>query len=234
MTVSAYRNKPFCILTLLVLLGLLAASGCSSRAKSNGDSSGAAADGKTAGTASDAGTHVDVMCIGDRINNPPEAFHYSFEYTDASGIVGEEADITPQAMNITIKDKSGSHSYHGVRSDETSWGQAVLDLSSLKLTVMSSRLDQLNGTSALTPQGPEAINGYQTVKYAIDTTKANPSDQKNYEALLGKGSFEKGTVWVPADGCAVKLVLDEGSAQPNGNVDKAHYEIARIRAQQGK
>lgn len=213
----------------LAALALLAASGCSSRAKSNGDPGGAAADGKTAATASDAGTHVDVMCIGDRINNPPEAFHYSFGYTDASGTVGEEADITPQAMNIIIKDKSGSHSYHGVRSDETSWGQAVLDLSSLKLTVMSSRLDALNDTSALTRQGPEAINGYQTVRYAIDTTRTNPSDQKKYEGLLGKGSYEKGTVWIPADGCAVKLILDEGSAQTNGSVDKAHYEIARIR-----
>jgi hypothetical protein len=234
MTVGAYRNQRFCIPTLIVLLGLLAASGCSSRAKSNEAAPGSAGDEKSAATTGDAGTHVDVMCIGDRINNPPEAFHYSFGYTDASGAVGEEADITPQAMNIIIKDKSGSHSYHGVRSDETSWGQAVLDLSSLKLTVMSSRLDALNDTSALTRQGPEAINGYQTVKYAIDTTRANPSDQKNYEALLGKGSYEKGTVWIPADGCAVKLILDEGSAQTNGSVDKAHYEIARIRAQQPK
>ena len=146
MTVGAYCNKLFCIPTLLVLLGLLAAFGCSSKAKSNDATAGSAADERSGATASAAGTHVDVMCIGDRINNPLEAFHYSFKYTDASATVGEEADITPQAMDITIKDKSGSHSYHGVRSDETSWGQAVLDLSSLKLTVMSSRLDQLNGT----------------------------------------------------------------------------------------
>ncbi len=231
MTRGAHHNPRFSgsLLLALVALALLAASGCSSHAKSNDTSPGSAAGGETAATADNAGTHVDVMCIGDRINNPPEAFHYSFRYTDTSAAVGEEADITPQAMDITIKDKSGSHSYHGVRADETSWGQAVLDLSSLKVTVMSSRLDQLNGTSALTPQGPEAINGYQTVKYAIDTTRASASDQKKYEALFGKGSFEKGTVWVPADGCAVKLLLDEGSAQPDGGVGQAHYEIARMR-----
>lgn len=230
MTLDTGRNPRFAVPLALLALALLAAFGCSSHAKSNDTNPGsAAADGNQAATSSNAATHVDVMCIGDRINNPPEAFHYSFRYTDASATVGEEADITPQAMDITIKDKSGSHSYHGVRADETSWGQAVLDLSSLKVTVMSSRLDQLNGTSALTPQGAEAINGYQTVKYAIDTTRASASDQKNYQALLGKGSFEKGTVWVPADGCAVKLVLDEGSAQSNGSVETAHYEIARMR-----
>ena len=230
MTRGAHHNprSSGSLLLALVALALLAASGCSSHAKSK-DTSPDSAAGETAATASNAGTHVDVMCIGDRINNPPEAFHYSFRYTDASATVNEEADITPQAMDITIKDRSGSHSYHGVRADETSWGQAVLDLSSLKVTVMSSRLDQLNGTSALTPQGPEAINGYQTVKYAIDTTRASASDQKKYEVLFGKGSFEKGTVWVPADGCAVKLLLDEGPAQSNGSVETAHYEIARMR-----
>src|SRR5579864_8159605 len=171
MTFSADRNPlvPSSLLLVLAALALLAACGCSSKAKSNDAKAGSAADEKSEATASDAGTHVDVMCIGDRINNPPEAFHYSFKYTDASAAVGEEADITPQAMDITTKDRSGSHSYHGVRSDETSWGQAVLDLSSLKVTAMSSRLDLLNDSSAITRQGSEAINGYQTVRYAIDT-----------------------------------------------------------------
>src|SRR6266851_1617283 len=53
--------------------------------------------------------HVDVMCIGDRINNPPESLHYSYKYTDANRWVEDEAEITPQSMDITIKDKSGSH-----------------------------------------------------------------------------------------------------------------------------
>lgn len=217
-------------LLALVTLALLGVWGCSSRPKTNGDPAGAAAaNGQTAADSNSTGPQIDVMCIGDRINNPPEPFHYSFRYTDASGSVSQEADITPQAMDISTRDKSGSHSFHGVRADETSWGQAVLDLSSLKVTVMSSRLAMLNGTSAITRQGADAVNGYQTVKYAIDTTRANASDQKKYEALLGKGSYEKGTVWVPADGCAVKLALDEGSAQQNGGTDKAYYEIARIR-----
>ena len=228
MTVGTYRNKALLILTLLAM-ALLAAWGCSSRAKSNDAAPGPAAEERSVATSKNGGSRVDVMCIGDRINNPPEPFHYSYLYTGASGSVSKEADITPQAMDITIKDQSGTHSYHGTRADETSWGQAVLDLSNLNITVMSSRLDLLNDSSAITRQGPEAVNGYGTVKYAIDTSSANASDQKKYETLFGKGSYEKGSVWVPADGCAVKLVLDEGIARPDGKVEKVHYEIARIR-----
>lgn len=229
MTVGTSRKQAFLIPTLLAALAFLAAWGCSSRAKSNDAAPGPAADEKSVATSNTGGSHVDVLCIGDRINNPPEPFHYSYQYTGASGPVSKEADITPQAMDITIKDQSGTHSYHGVRADETSWGQAVLDLSNLNITVMSSRLVLLNDSSAITRQGQEAVNGYSTVKYAIDTTAANSSDQKKYETLFGKGSYEKGMVWIPADGCAAKLVLDEGIAQSNGGVEKVHYEIARIR-----
>src|SRR5262245_21167937 len=74
---------------------------------------------KSAGSTSDsAGARFDVLCIGDRISNPPESFHYSYKHEDASGSTENEADITPQTMEITIRDKSGSHQYHGVRSDE--------------------------------------------------------------------------------------------------------------------
>lgn len=218
------RRGLFALLAMALLAG-----GCSSRPKPTAGVQGAAANEASAPASGDSGTHVDVMCIADRISNPPESFHYSFRYTDAANTVRQEADITPQVMDITVQDQSGSHSYHGVRSDETSWGSAVLDLSSLNVTVMSSRLDLLNNSSAIARQGRETINGYETVKYAIDTGRASSADQKKYETLFGKGSFEKGTLWAPADGCAVKLLLDEGVVRTSGNVEKVHYEIARLR-----
>jgi hypothetical protein len=182
----------------LIALALLIAPACKS-----GPSSGSGREGGVA--ASDgAGTHIDVMCMGDRIDNPPGPFHYSYKYTDWSGSADKEADITPQAIDITIQDKSGSHSYHGVRSDEASWNSAILDLSGLNLTGMSAR-------------------------NAIDTMIASMTDKQTFETLFGKGSFEKGTVWIPADGCAVKLVLDEGLQQTDGSVKKAHYETSMIK-----
>lgn len=176
-----------------------------------------------------AGGHIELLCIGDRISNPSESFHYAFRYADASLFVQSDADITPQAMDITVKDKTGSHSYHAAHSNEDNWNRAVLDLSNLSITAMSARLVLLNDSSAIVPQGLESMNGYDTTKYSIDTTNANSSDRHKFETLVGKDSFEKGTVWVPADGCAVKLILDEGVAQTNSNVNKAHYEIERIK-----
>ena len=184
---------------------------------------------KSTATATDgAGSHIDVLCIADRIDNPPESFHYSYKYSDMSGSAQKDADITPQVMDITIKDKSGSHSFHGVHSNEASWSSAVVDLSNLNMTAMSSRLDSLNNTSAIVRQSSEPMNGYDTTKYSIDTANASSSDRQQFETLFGSGSFEKGTAWVSGDGCSVKLVLDE-AVQVNGSLKNAHYEIQRIK-----
>jgi hypothetical protein len=210
-----------CCLRLFTALVLVSLLGCNSSHKAS-----ASTDADT--SSSDSGTQLDVMCIGDRINNPPESFHYSYKYSDASNSVAQEADITPQAMDITVTDGSGTHKYHGVRSDEGNWGRAVLDLSSLNNAAMAARLSSLNGTSSLTSKGPENINGYSTTKYAIDTTSANAKDKQTYHALFGN-SYAQGTLWAPADGCAVKLVLDEGLQQQDGSIKKVHYEMARIK-----
>lgn len=178
---------------------------------------------------SDSGYAIDVLCMADRINNPVESFHYSYKYADGSGWTNKEADITPQTMDITIKDKSGAHSYHGTRADENSWNQAVIDLSNLNITIMSARLGAVSDGSGVSRQGSETVNGYSATKYAIDTAGAKSADQEKFEALFGKGSFEKGMVWISDDGCAVKLVLDEGIVRPNNNFDKAHFELDRIR-----
>ena len=201
---------------------LVAMSACTSKSESR------TGEQRATAASDSAGSHIDLMCIGERIDNPPEAFHYSYKYNDASTSVSKEAEITPQAMEIAIKDQSGSHSFHGVRSDEVSWNSAVLDLSGLGLTAMMSRFDALNGTSAISRQANESMNGYDTTRYAINSTTAGDSDQRKFAALFGAGAFEKGTVWVPADGCAVKLVLDERMLF-GSNLKDAHYELARVR-----
>jgi hypothetical protein len=214
-------------LVVLCAVAVLVISACTSKSAPR-----TANSLKTAAASDGAGSHIDVMCIGERINDPPEPFHYSFKYSDASSSTSKEADITPKAMDITIKDASGTHSYHGVRSDEASWDGAVLDLSSLNMTAMMARLDALNDTSAISRQASEAMNGYDTTRYAIDSTKESTSDQEKFAELFGKGAFEKATVWVGADGCAVKLILDERISQgngKNGNLKDDHYELARIR-----
>jgi len=206
-------------LSLFTAIGLLTACAC------NSDSGAKASN--------DPGASIDlssaVMCIGDRISNPAEAFHYSYKYLDATGTVrNDEADITTQTADISVQDKSGTHKYHGIRSDEGSWNRAVLDLAHLGFTAMTGRLVPLQATSAIAQQGSESINGYSTTKYAIDTDNAGSADKKKIQTLLGNGSFEKGTAWVAADGCAAKLVLDEGVSR-DGSINKDHFELARVK-----
>lgn len=215
------QSKPLLKFALVPVaaLALLSASGCTSGTKSGG---AAAQD-----TAS-SDDHIDVGCMLDHVEKPTESFHYSYKYSDAARSVDDEADVTPDAVDIVFKDAAGSRSLHAVRSDENSWNNALLSLSSLTFTGMTGRLAGLEGMSAIVSRGAEAVNGYQTTKYSIDTTSANSSDKQAIETLFGAGSYDKGTVWMGQDGCAVKLVLDEGIVLPNG-VEKRHFEIARIK-----
>ncbi|MGH9728945.1 MAG: hypothetical protein ACRD4V_10195 [Candidatus Acidiferrales bacterium] len=214
--------KPFSRggLAVVAALALLVASGCSSGPSSNGAGQ-ASADGSSA--------HLDVGCMLDHVDKPTEPFHYSYKYSDSSVSVDHEADVTPQAMDIVFKDQSGSHSLHAVRSDENSWNNALLGLSSLSFTGMTGRLAGIEGTSVIVPKGAENLNGYAVTKYAIDSAGASSSDQNTFETLFGPGSFEKGTIWMGQDGCAVKVILDEGLSQTNGAVEKRHFEIARVK-----
>jgi hypothetical protein len=221
MTSCANRQTPFLKRVLLAATALaLTAAGCNSSANSTSSD-----DRSTTG----AGGRIDINCIGSHVANPPEAFHYSYKTTDGQNVVDKEADITPQNMEITIQNKSGSHKYHGVKSDEASWNSAVLDLSGDGFTLMSARVAFIKDKTSVSPAGAETMNGYQTTKYSIDTTSANASDRRSYETLFGSGSYEKGAIWVTADGCPVKLILDEATQKANGSVDKSHYEMAVIK-----
>jgi len=115
MTFCANYQPPFWRQILLAAAALaLLAGGCNSSANST-------SEGEKSTTA--AGGGIDVNCVGNHIERPPESFHYSFK-SAVGGSVDKEAEITPQNLDVTIQDKSGSHKYHGVRSDEATWNNA--------------------------------------------------------------------------------------------------------------
>ncbi len=208
-----------------VMTGLLSATlalalaGCGSNAKSSAGES--ASD-------SGSGIHLDAGCMIDRVEKPSESFHYSYKYASDSTWADYEADITPNSIDGITKGPTGSVPIHAVRSNSDGWDTAVLALSSLSFTALTGRLTALDGTSAIASQGAEQVNGYSATKYAIDTAHATSRDQQSLETLLGKGSFDKGSIWIGPDGCAVKVVLDEGWPIDN-RVEKRHYEISRMK-----
>lgn len=208
-------------LTLLATLALLAACGCSSGAKNADGAQGSASN-------SGSGIHLDAGCMIDHIEKPSENFHYSYKYASDSTWQNYEADITPNSIDGMTKGPTFSVPIHAVRSNSDGWDTAVLALSSLSFTALTGRLTALDGTSAIASQGAEQVNGYSATKYAIDTAHATSADQQSLETLLGKGSFDKGTIWMGPDGCAVKVVLDEGWPIDN-RVEKRHYEISRMK-----
>lgn len=209
----------------LIKIGFLSAglvlilAGCGSNAKSTRADS--ASD-------SDSGIRLDAGCMLDHVDKPSQSFHYSYKFASDSTWENYEADVTPASIDGTAKTSIGSSSIHAIRSDSDGWDTAVLALSSLSFTALTGRLTALDGTTAIASQGAEQVNGFSATKYAIDTSHASASDQHNLEALLGKGSFDKGTIWMGQDGCAVKVMVDEGWPIDN-RLEKRHYEIARIK-----
>jgi hypothetical protein len=202
---------------------LLFAVGCSSTAKSP-----AGDDRSPADTSAEHRT-IDVNCMADRIANPRDSFHYSFKAIDEQNTVVKEAEVSPQTIDITIQQAGRSHSYHGIKSDQSNWDTAVLSLSGSGLLVMTTRLDFIKDTSSLKRVDNGTVNGYSAAHYSIDTANANSSDKKTFETMFGSGSYDKGDLWVAVEGCPIKLILDEARQQPNGIVAKSHFEVNFIK-----
>ena len=157
-------------------VALIAAPACSgSRSASDtrqaADQSASASGGNGAATTSGANPGIDLNCLFDRVQNPPEAFHYSFTHDSGSAFVAEDADLTPQQIDGTLKDRSGAvtKTFHGVRSDPAGWQAAWSNLTAVSSA--SSTFALVRGTDATVRQGEEQVNGYDTVKYSIDTTQ---------------------------------------------------------------
>jgi hypothetical protein len=73
------------------------------------------------------------------------------------------------------------------------------------------------------------LNGYDTIRYSIDTARGDAEELGLYKTTLGEGGFERGTVWVTQQGCPVKLMIDSETHSQGAGVAKSHYEEAMVR-----
>jgi hypothetical protein len=203
---------------LAAVLIVATASGCNfGPRKKSEDRKPAAAARNT----SDPG--IDLNCIIDHIQNPPEAFHYSYKHNN----LDEEGDLTPQTMDGTRVDDSGTHTFHGVRSDRESWQNGWVNLSAVGGAASTFAL--IHSTSATVRESNEKVNGYDAIRYSVDTARATAVENVLYRSTLGAGGFEKGTVWITSQGCPVKFSLDSEMHLNDGSVQKDHYEEAMIK-----
>ena len=210
--------------------------GCSSNSTSkttaeNGAGATRAVEKKAASASAGANPGINLNCIFDHLQKPPESFHYVYKKDTSSGSpVDQEADITPQTIDGVRKEPDGtSQPLHAVASDAQSWQAALAGLTGI--SGMSSAIALIHNNSASQRETDAApLNGYPTVHYSIDTARWDATTRQILGGTLGPGGFEKGDVWVTAEGCPVKLVLDSELHKNDGSLlDKLHYEEAMIK-----
>ena len=175
---------------------------------------------------------INLNCVYDRLQNPPESFHYVYKKTVSDGSnVDQEADVTPQTIDGFRGQPDGSQQpIRAVRSDPQSWQSALASLTGI--SGMSSTVSTFNHNSAMQRESDGGqINGYQTIHYSIDTARWDATTRQMLGGFtLGPGGSDKGDAWVMADGCPVKLVLDDEMHKKDGSLlEKVHYEEAMVK-----
>jgi len=211
-----------CVPAVMVALALLAAVGCNSEPSKTAEHEPPAVQ-KNTRAATSINTAIDLNCVMNHIQNPPESFHYSYRNESPNSWV-EEADVTPQTIDGSFSNSylQKPQQFHGKPQEVSSNLMAIGQMSSIFATVRN--------TSAVISEGTEGVNGYSTVRYSIDTGHGTPTEQALYKSILGPGGSEKGTVWVTSDGCPVRIVLDEELHSKDGSLSgKAHYEEAMVK-----
>ncbi len=203
---------------IAVLLALISLSGCNSAPSKTATPTPESAHKSVATPKNSAGPEIDLNCVITHIQNPPESFHYVFKAESANSWE-EEGDVTPQWIDGSFSNNSlpTPQQFHGTPREASSNLMAIRRMASLFAIVRN--------TSAVGNEGPERVNGYDSVRYSIDTARGNASEQGLYKSVLGPGGFEKGTVWATSQGCPVKLALDEELHAKDGSLlGKTHYE----------
>ncbi len=210
-----------CVIAVLAFISL---SGCNSAPSKTVDPMSESPQKSVATAKKSAGPDIDLNCVINHIQNPPESFHYAFK-AESDNPWEEEADVTPQRIDGSFLNNSlpTPQQFHGTPREAASNLMAIGRMASLFATVRN--------TSAVVNEGPEkGVNSYDTVKYSIDTARGTATGQALYKSILGPGGAEKGTVWVTSEGCPVRIVLDEELHAKDGSLlGKAHYEEAMVK-----
>jgi aminopeptidase C len=210
----------------LAIVALLMTAACNSKSSSKDSmertgGQGSSTAGKNIAAQSNPDPGIDLNCVYERLQNPPEAFHYLYK-KDGTNQVHQEADVTPQSIDgFRTQDDGSQQPLHATRADQQSWRSALAGLTGI--SGMSSTVATINHNSAMKREsdgGP--VNGYNTIHYSIDTGRFTPTE---HGILLSPGEFEKGDAWVTSTGCPIKLSLDSELHQRDGTlIERLHYE----------
>src|SRR5689334_10849069 len=139
----------------LSIVLMLATGGCNSGHSSpRYDKKPAAQSQAKASDASASSPAWDLNCVYERLQNPPDSFHYNYKHNE----VAWEADVTPTTIDGTRKAPEGVRPIHGVRSDTESWHGAWMNLSAI--SGMSSTFALIRNADSNVREGTESVNGF--------------------------------------------------------------------------
>lgn len=89
----------------VLVLALISIWGCNSAPSKTVDPGSASAQKIIGAAKNSVGPDIDLNCVVDHIQNPPESFHYSFKAV-SDNPWEEQADVTPQQINGSFSNSS--------------------------------------------------------------------------------------------------------------------------------
>ncbi len=175
---------------------------------------------------------------------PPAPVHFAYKTSNSDGetkswegdVTANTADFsmfsrqpsTPDlAQNTSYKIHDGfadfTNTFHYARSDDHQWQMAPT------MPVQSATpWGEFINKPMIERVGPDNVNGFDAVKYTVDTSKESLLDRVGFSGL--KDYSFTGTVWLTKDtGCVLRWNMDSQSTHKDGTVSKVHYEGAVTR-----
>jgi hypothetical protein len=179
---------------------------------------------------------------------PAEPLHFSNKVSESDGSAKDfEADLSGDTLDLTISDRhpatdvdreltkvpgtipvvlrdgfaDSTHTNHYTRADQAGWrvGGNGVALGGTPWGLFISK-------PTVTQVGTENVNGYETLKYSIDTSHQS---QLEKSPLLMSGQLKdysiSGTAWVLKDAnCVLQYNIDFEQDGKDGSVKKTHFE----------
>lgn len=178
---------------------------------------------------------------------PPQPLHFSNKVKESDGSAKDfEADLSGDNLDETINERhpvtdmdrelakmpgatiairdgfaETTHVNHYTRADKAGWAAG-----SNGIALGGTPWGLFVAKPIVTQAGTENLNGYDTLKYAVDTTHQSQLDKA---ALLYSGQLKdyniSGTAWVlkPAN-CVLQYDIDYEQDSKDGTMKKTHYE----------
>jgi hypothetical protein len=207
---------------------------------------------KSAGNAAAAvlfnGGKYCVETMAQHVPGPTQPIHFSYKKNESDGsakdfestLAGDTFDVTfterraatdldrelssaPGAAPVTIRDGfvESTRANHYNRADGSAWtaGWGSVERGG---TPWSEFI--LKPTT--TPAGSENIAGYDTIRFAVDTSHQSALEKSVGNVSMGSKDYNiSGSAWVTKDtGCILQYTIDVDTQGKDGKVGKKHYE----------